>query len=156
MPERRLYVGIDPGLAGGLAWLGDRVGAIPTPETELGILKKLTRLWDNDCQSFVVLEEIPPAFFGNAKSSMAKLYGSYMAWRMALTAVGFSFETVRAKVWQPGLGIERRRKGEKDNRWKNRLRNVAGKLYPKLRPTLGTADAILLAEFCRRYHEGKL
>lgn len=108
------------------------------------------------------VEEIPTAIFGADKSSGAKLYGSYMSLRMALTASGIRYRLVKARVWQAGLSIPPRRKGgkkklsptvqlaESRTDWKGRLKRVAEELFPKLKITLATSDALLIAEYGRR------
>jgi len=106
-------------------------------------------------------------------------YGTLL---MGLTAAGIRFEEVRPQVWQKALGIPPRKKGTKgsvltasgkrkkvvhgaetDTQWKHRLRKKAQQLFPSLEVWRGTigkqlavADAILIAEFCRRRQEGKL
>jgi hypothetical protein len=110
-----------------------------------------------------------------------KGYGTLL---MALTAAGISFEEITPQVWQKALHIPPRKKGvkrrvpnpkkpskmktivkggETDRQWKGRLRNKAQQLFPSLevwRGTIGNqlavADAILIAEFCRRRQEGRL
>jgi hypothetical protein len=81
---------------------------------------------------------------------------NYGALRMALTAAGIPFEEVVPGVWQRGLNIPPRKKTEGKTAWKNRLKAKAQQLFPSVKITLATADALLIAEFCRRKHEGLL
>ena len=47
-------------------------------------------------------------------------------------------------------------KTESKTEWKNRLKGMAQQLYPDLKVTLATADALLIATYCKRKHEGTL
>jgi hypothetical protein len=150
------FLGIDPGLGGGLALLCGRepVRLCRTPAGYQDILDLLRYLRD---PVFAVLEKIPCAIYGSAKSSMAKLYGSYVAWGMALTACGIPYVEVMAVAWQKALGIPGRRKEgrvvvETRPQWKGRLRDEAQRRHPELKVTLAVADALLIAEYARKIY----
>jgi hypothetical protein len=155
-----IYVGIDPGVNGGLAAInGTEVRLNKMPYTERDVwewLEDLKKLPLSDGDWFACVEWIHPAIFQIGKSSMSKLYGSYMALRMALTAADIPFESPKPVEWQRGLGIAPRKKKETDTHWKNRLKAKAQQLFPAQDITLHTGDALLLAEYCRRKREGKL
>jgi hypothetical protein len=150
------FLGIDPGIGGGLALLyGDGPArCCRTPSGEQDILDLIRRIRD---PVFAVLEKIPCAIYGSAKSSMAKLYGSYTTWRMALVACGIPYADVLASVWQRGLGIPGRVKtgpgAESRRQWKARLRDLAQERHPDLKVTLAVADALLLAEYARMVYK---
>jgi hypothetical protein len=159
LPERFrhpiTFLGIDPGLGGGLALLcADEVRCCCTPADKQEILDLIRRIQD---PCFAVLEKIPCAIYGSAKSSMAKLYGSYTAWGMALTACGIPHVEVMASAWQKGLGIPGRVKtgpgAESRRQWKGRLRDLAQERHPGLKVTLAVADALLLAEYARKIYD---
>lgn len=147
------------------------------PDSEAGIWEWINlRSRPFGDRSFAVIEWINPSIFGIKKSSACKLYGSYMALRMALTAARIPFEDVKPQVWQPTLGIAVKQKatgwenvvakrgknagllvtkktgGETTQDFKNRMMLRAVELFPKFENdiTLATADALLIAEFCRR------
>lgn len=155
------YVGIDPGMSSGaivvLRSNGDFDDSIELKS--LGdkhvylFLKALTKSVD-ECQ--VVLEKIPPAIFGSNKSSMAKLYGSYRSLQMALTACNIDYEERLAAQWQNEMHIPKRKKKETTYAWKGRLLKFARKLFPDDNLTRATADAAIIAEYCRRLHKGTL
>lgn len=63
-------------------------------------------------------------------------------------------ELVHPARWQKALSISPRRSGEGRGAWKSRLKDVAQELFPQIRITLATADALLLAEYCRRRYAG--
>lgn len=159
----RNYLGVDPGVGGGLA-LVNSVGVLLAtarmPATDRDILDLLEEWLDSYCIGNSVnlhayLESIAPGFPGTGKSAMAKLYGSYRALRMALASWLITTEEVRSVVWQRNLGLGG--KGAAGTTiWKNRLKARAQQLFPLSRDiTLHTADAVLLAEYGRRQKEDR-
>ena len=62
---------------------------------------------------------------------------------MALTACGIAFERIRPQAWQKALGCMT--KGDK-----NVSKRRAQELFPTLKITHSTADALLIAEYGRR------
>lgn len=145
------FIGIDPGASGGMACLEfGVVHCTPMPETEKDIFE-----WVDDHNhetAFAVIEQVGGYIAGNKQpgSAMFKFGQSYGALRMALTAAGIPYELVTPQKWQKFLGIPGRKKTESKTQWKNRLKGHAQRLFPKANITLATADAVLLAEYCRR------
>ena len=148
-----LYVGVDPGLSGALVCLSDRsiIACTKTPITERDILDWFKQF---PLGTPALIEWINPGYRGSGKSSMSKLYGSYKELRMALTASDMSWQDVKPGEWQQGLRIPPKTKAEKENqnKWKNKLKGKAQQLFPQEKVTLATADALLIAEYCRRTH----
>jgi hypothetical protein len=54
---------------------------------------------------------------------------------------------VQPQKWQKPLGVGTRSACATRSEWKGKLRACAQRLYPKLKPTLSTADAILILEY---------
>ncbi len=157
------YFGIDPGMSGGLAWseFGE-VHADPMPETERDIWEWLDvhypKLIGKSAAAFAVIEQVGGHIAGKNQpgSAMFKFGQSYGALRMALTAADIPYELITPQKWQKGLGVVPRKKEETKTQWKNRLKAHAQRLFPTATITLATADALLIAEYCRRLREGKL
>ncbi len=149
------YIGIDPGASGGLAGVGINDIAIPMPGTERDIWEWIKLKDDKD--TFAVIEKVQ-GYIGNGHpgSTMFKFGQSYGGLRMALIAAGIPFEEVQPQKWQKALGITTRGREESKGEFKNRLKARAQQLFPSIKVTLATADAILIAEYCRRFKEGKL
>lgn len=161
------YLGVDPGANGGLVAIKGGIieSAIPMPETELEIWHWFQGMSILPFKPTACIEWIHPAIQGIGKSPMSKLYGSYMSLRMALTASQISFEVVMPRKWQAALGVQSRKKTENTTQWKSRLKSHAQRLYPSLsiwkQPRTegkqkAISDALLIAEYCRRFHEGLL
>ncbi len=162
-PIRKLvsdvYVGIDPGKGGGIASLYGSCGVDTLevmPCTELGIWEVFKGLEPAEgAQVKACIEWIHPAIQGVGKSSMSKLYGTYMQLRGFLIASGIPFEDEKTAAWVRALGIPAKKKNEQRTPWKNRLKGEAQQRFPNIAPqiTLLTADALLIAEHCRRKHK---
>ena len=73
-----------------------------------------------------------------------------------LIVSGIPFEKVHPNVWQRRLGIPPRGRRETKTDYKNRLKNFAAGLFPAVKVTHATADALLIATHCYRKHSGKL
>lgn len=150
----RFYLGVDPGVKGGLAAIdrtGKVDGAVRMPPTEKDIYQWFA-LYQNSLD-VAVIESINPGIPGYGKGSVAKLYGSYMSLRMALVARHIRFESVTTAKAMRLLGIPPRKKSEERGDWKNRLKARAQELFPNEDITLYTSDALLFAEYCRRVNE---
>lgn len=162
------YLGIDPGSSGGLAVIrvSDEVRVIATQmlKTPRDIWLWLSQGKNGDAirpNTFAALEKVGGYIKGNpAPGSAMFQFGKGAGWlEMALIAADISYEEVTPQRWQKALGIPSRKKDEKPTAWKNRLKKRAQELFPKLAAgsiTLATADALLIAEFCRRSREGTL
>ena len=179
-----IYIGIDPGTSGGLAWIsvnekGNVYRSDPMPETRLGILRWLVNVNGPKIPRFITMELVGGFMASSkdeSKENMASAhtmftFGKSVGWiEMALEALNMTgddkFEIVPPRTWQKGLGIESRQShrdgrriiwDESKTEFKNRLKDTANRLFPRgRRLTAKTADALLIAEYCRRKHMGEL
>lgn len=151
------YIGVDPGESGGLVCLSPNNAAylVKMPPTERDISDWFRRWLDKDIRA--VIEKVG-GYTGSGQpgSAMFKFGASYGGLRMALVAAGIPFEEVTPQKWQRALGITPKKKEQSKTQWKNRLKAVAQQLFPHVIITLATADAILIAEYCKRKHQGTL
>lgn len=146
-------IGIDPGASGGIAWITDgRPCVEKMPET-------LADLWDLIFRSIACREdryckdpakECIKAYIEIVHSSpqmgvkSAFTFGNgFGHLEMALTAAGIPFERVRPQKWQQAMGCMT--KGDK-----NVSKRRAQELYPQLKVTHATADALLIATYGTR------
>lgn len=144
----RLYIGIDNGSSGGIAAL-DVNGAIfrvdPMPATDvelLAILEAMRSAAAGASYCFAMLEHAQA--FPKMGVSSAFNYGKgYGAVQMALAAAGIPFDIVTPRKWQAGLG-------SLTGGDKNVSKRRAQQLFPGVTITHALADALLIAEFCRR------
>lgn len=159
-----IYIGIDPGQAGGLVAVKcGKIDYCSMPETERDIWSLLCD-WGSENSHYAVIEKVHSMPDQGVASSFKFGFG-YGGLRMALIAAGIPFEEVDPRTWQKALGVAPKKKEETKPQFKLRLLKLAQQLYPSLPlwsekkakgRMLAVADALLLAEFCKRKHEGKL
>lgn len=144
------WLGIDPGLSGGLALVGGAVQAYPMPETERDVWNLITGLHTQVGIEFALIEAVhalPAAVeakLGIQRGSIAtaKLMQNYGSLRMALVAAGIPFDQITPPTWQKLMGC--RTRGDK-----RITRARAQQLFPLSRVTHATADALLIAKACQ-------
>jgi hypothetical protein len=170
-----VFIGADPGAAGGLAAIvvypagatygggGRRVETISAKTTtphDLWMWLSAFPIQDTPhvrrCHAalekvggFIARDEGKNAGGAQPGSAMFNFGRSAGMLEGFLIAAGIPYVTVAPRAWQKPFGLKRA-KGEGKTPWKNRLKAAADKLFPLERVTLATADALLMAEFCRR------
>ncbi len=146
-------IGIDPGKSGGIAWITDGKACVEKmPET-------LADLWDLIANNIAVMNvhhgynEPIKAYMESVHSSpqmgvkSAFTFGQgFGHLEMALTAAGIPFERVSPQRWQKAMGCMT--KGDK-----NVSKRRAQELFPQMKITHATADALLIAEYGRRIEQ---
>ena len=142
-------IGIDPGKSGGVAWLsiaGDvPPQAVKMPATEADLYRLLREI-AAEVPVFVVLEKVHSSPQMGVRSAFT--FGMNKGGlRMALAAVEAPDEEVSPMQWQGVMGC--RTAGDK-----NVSKQRAQSLFPEIKVTHATADALLLAEYCRRTFGG--
>jgi len=148
---RPCYIGVDPGASGAIAVL---VGGTVS-YTELGILTRRDLIeW---VQQWTVRRDLDPTALVERVHSMPKqgvrsmfAFGqAYERVLMALTAAGVPFDEATPQEWQREIGVTLPKNATRTER-KRRLKQRAQELFPGEKVTLATADALLIAEVCRR------
>lgn len=142
-------IGIDPGLSGGIAcWkFGNSMTAFSTPPTEGDLLELLKTLIEPG-KTIAFVEEVG-GFAGKQQpgSAMFKFGRNFGFTLGVLQALGVRIELVRPQKWQKPLSLGTASTCASRSEWKNKLKACAQRLYPALKPTLGTADAILIMDY---------
>lgn len=145
----RIYVGVDPGKGGGIGFIresddGTRISfAWKMPKTPTDLVTSFASLRAQALEAYAVLEFVhsSPQMGVRSAFSFGQSFGQLES---ALAAAKFSVEVVRPQVWQKSLGCMS--KGDK-----NVTKRRAQSLFPSVEGiTHATADALLLAEYCRR------
>lgn len=174
-----LSIGIDPGRSGGVAVIEDEreyattLGKNLVPATLPDWITSQTTLSQRSIAAVELLTGFvgnkrgkkprPDGKFGDTGSSQFKMGTSYGAVQMALVASGFKlsktvkvgcYVLVSPSVWQRELRIDPRREGETDPEWKGRLQWNAERMYPDVKLTLATCDALLIATWVRKKYLG--
>lgn len=139
-----VYIGVDVGGNGGMAALdtqGAVIGVLKIPDTEIAIYQQLTD-WAALGYARAVVERVwsSPQMGVASAFSFGRAYGTC---RMALAAAAIPFDDVTPQRWQRRLGCL-------SGRDKNVTKVRAQQLFPTVKVTHATADALLLAEYCRQ------
>lgn len=142
--ETRYFCGIDPGKSGGLAVVDElgiviRVDKMPTTERDL--LDLMLAIWSIGARAVVERVSSSPQMGVVSAFTFGKGYGGIL---MALTAARIPFDQVAPVTWQTAMGC--RTGGDK-----NISKRRAQQLFPGQTVTHAIADALLLAEYGRRY-----
>src|SRR6185503_11189703 len=145
-----IFIGIDPGVGGGIAAVTeDRRVRLSTkmPETARDILDVLRETVQGDLAR-AMIEKVwaSPQMGVSSAFTFGKSYGSLL---MALVAVGIPFDSPSPQSWQKLMGCLT--KGDKSV-----SKRRAQELFPLQKVIDATADAILLADYCRRCEIGQL
>lgn len=153
------FYGIDPGCAGGFAVI------TPTGQFTLSLVNKTEHdlrdfMAGFDSEAHAIIEAVgaTPQMGVVSSFSFGRSYGFA---RGLLVGAGIPFEEVHPQSWQKEVGawvsppkkikdMTTKEKSDWQREKKNHFKAVAQRLFPALKVTLGTADALLLAEVCRR------
>ena len=139
-------IGIDPGKGGGIAWISDGKPCVEKmPETLQDVWELVVDIGGGiESFSHVVayIESVHSSPQMGVKSAFTFGNG-FGHLEMALTAAGIPFERVSPQRWQKAMGCMTR--GDK-----NVSKRRAQELFPAMKVTHATADALLIAEYGRR------
>lgn len=155
-------VGVDPGSNGGIVtWRPNQnIKAVQMPK-DLNDLKDYLSYLKSICSPLVFLEKLsvrPDDIMPGADGvNMGKLYriqkmmANYEQLKAIISVCDIPFVMVHPMKWQNELKlrVKTARKKEEKNERKRRYKEVAGNLYPELKPTLWNADATLIMHFGR-------
>ena len=153
-----LYCGIDPGKTGGMAFLS-------TTKSEPPLLFPFANKTPWDINNF--LKEIDPLYHliekvagstggiqGQGRTSGRSMFT--FGWNAGFLyglLVERSLAEVTPSQWQKEFKLTRTNKKESDGDKKRRHAAKAQRLFPQQKVTQQIADALLIASYCRRYHE---
>ncbi len=138
-----LIIGIDPGKNGGIAFFfEDGPLGCPMPETlaDLSDLIRCGLFKRNPAFAYIEKVHSSPQMGVKSAFTFGQGYGALLA---VLTCLQVPFEQVTPQRWQKALSCLS--KGDK-----NVTKRRAQELFPHLKITHSTADALLIAEYGRR------
>lgn len=156
--KKRLFVGIDPGLRGGICALledGTPEFVLPLPvyEDSIDVLELAEVLADYKGQYDIVamIEDIIPMPRQGVKSTVKNGF-IHGALRATLDLCGHGFYNVSPKEWQSVMlaGLRNGTSKEKSIVVASALVGADKIATPTGRPHDGLADAVCIAEYCRR------
>jgi hypothetical protein len=171
----KVRIGIDPGSIGGIVEGADSVIAYPMPETEadvVGLLREIVERANIEGKEVVATIEKVSGFAGGDGQPGGAMFtfgrGAGIIYG-ALYMAQVRIEEVTPQKWQKALSLgnkqhvkcpsnadaETRKRFARQNaqyktEWKNKLKAEAQRLYPSIKVTLKTADALLIYEYAKR------
>lgn len=155
-----LFLGVDPGVSGGIAVIdtvSDIVEARKMPATERELLDTVGTMTEGG-KCFGFLEKLggmPRSPDGRAMQSpktMLVMGTNYGMCRMALVAAEVSFDEVLPRTWQKHFSLVFPAGKYTSTQKKNLHKQKAERMFPGVKVTHHVADALLIAEYCRRLH----
>lgn len=143
----KTIIGIDPGTAGGIAVLKDsQIDTYNMPETYPDIYNLLASLKDDD--TMAVLEDVGHGMPGQSSKATAVFARHNGHLEMALYALGIRTVKVTPQKWQKHYSNSLGKSKDCEKReWKNKLKGLAQQMFPTVKVSLKTADAILIANY---------
>jgi len=149
MNRERYYIGVDPGSSGSICEVSaEGLASIVTKAD-----KSYAHIWDKIFQprfdNSVAVIELVHSMPGQGVSSTFRFGQSFGMLLAMLTAAGIPYVKVTPAVWCKEFGLKKK-KEESNTDWKNRHKQLAQELFPDVDVTHATADALLIAEYCRR------
>jgi crossover junction endodeoxyribonuclease RuvC len=137
-----IIIGIDPGIHGGIAIIfsDGKAEAHKMPDTERDIYDLLNDIADRNSYLIDVFLESVHSMPGQGVSSSFKFGRGYGFLRGCVTALRYPLHDVTPQKWQRALGCLTG--GDK-----NVSKQKAQQLYPQLKITHATADALLIATY---------
>ena len=145
----KLYIGIDPGKNGAIAFIptdGKPWTASFKDATDKDIYETMrdavVYAGFEHAASTAMIEQVASSPQMGVKSAFTfgEGFGKLV---MLMTALEIPFERVRPLKWQTALGC-------KTGGDKNITKRKAQELFPEIKITHANADALLIAEYCRR------
>jgi Holliday junction resolvasome RuvABC endonuclease subunit len=132
-------IGIDPGKNGAIAWIANGKPCVEKmPETLQDLWELISGITvEGECVAYLEQVSSSPQMGVTSAFTFGNGFGHL---EMALTAAGIPFERVRPQAWQKAMGCMS--KGDK-----NVTKARAQELFPSLKITHSTADALLIASY---------
>lgn len=143
----KYIIGIDPGLAGGIAILeyntGMLIECVKMPNTPLDIYLYLSK-WGNKALCFI--ESVGYGMPGQSSKATATFARHNGHLEMALLALGISTVKISPAKWQKHFNLQGK-KSESKTSHKNRIKAWSQQRFPKQKVTLWAADALAIASY---------
>ena len=145
--ENRVFIGIDPGIKGGIAFIyNDTYHATPTPSTVSEMANELITLKNmGPTLPMYCAIELVHSFPGQGVASTFKFGMNYGQWLGILATLKIPYIQVTPHKWMKWHGSMP--KDKKDR--KNHIKHLAQQRFPEADITLATADAMLIANYMR-------
>lgn len=145
-----MILALDPGCNGGCVYTTSCGIISVAPKTDGEWLTEISAAYLSGART-AYLEDIVLFAGTNMPSSSGIKYGASWGFlKGVIMALGFRVVLVPPKAWQKALGLGSSKSHGSRTAWKNHLKQRAEQLFPKIKVTLATADALLIYEAARR------
>ena len=143
----KIYIGIDPGKAGGICFLmDDEIKTFKCPATTHDMAEEL--ILAKDIRKCTAIVEKVHSFPGQGVASTFNFGYNYGVWLGILSALHIPYQLCLPRKWMKFYGSMPKEKKDR----KNHLKQLAQQMYPDHKVTLYNADAILLANYLKKTH----
>lgn len=145
----KIILSLDPGANGGIAlYDGTTMTAIKMPDTYADIYNYLSEVQFSHENVECYMENVGHGMPGQSSKATATFARHCGHLEMALFALGIPTTLVTPQKWMRHYSnaVGKSTDYEK-TAWKNRLKAEAQRLFPKVKVTLATSDAILIANY---------
>mgnify|MGYP003145486985 CR=1 FL=1 len=140
---KTIYIGIDPGKSGGIAYiLNGKMYAHKFPKDLRNIVEILKNLKQAKC---LCAMELVHSFPGQGVVSTFSFGENFGMWKGMLTAFDIEYKLVTPRIWMRFYGELPKEKSLR----KKKLKEIAKELYNDIKVTLYTADAILITHYLK-------
>ena len=158
------YVGIDPGIKGGIAVITPkRVYTYPMPDTEYEMWGRIEAIAVKfqAGKTHAMIEKVHSMPSQSAQSGFTFGMG-YGGIRMAVIGCHLSLQEATPQRWMKALSVGRRLKSMTTTQWKKKLVGIAQRLYPNAKAwkenksyQYAVSDALLIAHYCKLLNAGE-
>ena len=145
--ENRVFIGIDPGINGGIAIIyNDAYTVQKCPNTIQEMADMLIALKDHapNLPMYCIIEKVH-SMPGNSGRSMFTFGCNYGQWLGILATLRIPYTEVIPNKWMKHYGTMKRDKKDR----KNHIKHLAQQRYPDVKITLATSDAMLIANYLK-------
>tara|TARA_R110000824_G_scaffold335745_1_gene522279 strand:- start:828 stop:1292 length:465 start_codon:yes stop_codon:yes gene_type:complete len=148
-----LYIGIDPGASGAIAFIGpsEEVWTVSHSETPHDLSEALTDALRGFKGTVSCLIEKVHAMPGQGVTSMFNFGKSFGISLGLLTAHQIPYETVTPQKWQAAFSLPTKKVAGSTTNKKNVHKERAQELFPGLAITHKIADALLIAKYAKEH-----
>jgi len=145
--DNRIFIGIDPGIKGGIGCIyNDTYYASPCPSTIGSMANKLITIKSigPDIPIYCIIERVH-SMPGNSGRSMFTFGCNYGQWLGILATLKIPYIEVTPHKWMKHYGVMPKEKKDR----KNHLKHLAQQRFPDIDITLTTSDAILITNYLK-------
>tara|TARA_R100000808_G_scaffold2698_1_gene10313 strand:- start:1198 stop:1734 length:537 start_codon:yes stop_codon:yes gene_type:complete len=156
--EKKLFVGIDPGMNGGIAVIkpemdNDYIKALRCPKTVhemAGIFEAGIGMANSNDDVILFIEHVW-TFPGDGRVGAFRFGYNYGLWKGIASAHEIELYNVPPRKWQGALDVPDNLQGRQRKKW---LKEHAEGLFPNINVTYNVSDAILIANYAKEcyYH----